>query len=227
MSLRYVLFDTSLFERGSDERQARTNLTWLLESLTQLDQAYLKDHPDTPRLYNSGVVYSAPQQFNGDCDEVRILKSALGVKAIVPEVAAALDSVQQVMGGERFRDIGRIIERGSTDCDGIAAFRAAELRQAGIQASPYITWRQRPDGGWTYHVLVRWPGQGDEDDKRLIEDPSLLLGMGGEARAADRQVEIEKNKARVAAVAAKANAKGPSAAQIRQALATVAGGRSR
>lgn len=162
----------------------------MLEALTQRDQAYLKARPGTPLLYESGVVYERPGQFIGDADEVQTLKKALGAKAHLPKNAAALAMVQQVLGGERFRDIGRILEKGRVDCDNLACWRAAELRQKGIKASPYITWRPRPDGGVTYHVLVRWPDGS-------TEDPSLLLGMGGEARKADRDKEIEKNRNRV------------------------------
>jgi hypothetical protein len=188
--LRYVLFDTSLFSRGDDAEQSRTDLLWMLEALTQRDMAYLKEHPETPRLYDSGVVYERPAQFSGVCPEVAILRKALGAKALMPSVAEVLSTVQAVLGGERFRDVGRIIENGRGDCDNVACWRVAELRQSGIKASPYITWKPRLDGGVTYHVLVKWPDG-------THEDPSLLLGMGGPARAADRQRELDKNAQRV------------------------------
>ena len=71
------------------------------------------------------------------------------------------------------------------NCDNVASWRAAELRELGVNAKPYITWRQRPDGGTTYHVIVRY-----EDGSS--EDPSLLLGMGSPGREADRQEEERK-----------------------------------
>jgi hypothetical protein len=188
--LRYILHELSLFEPGADQAGARTDLTWILEGLTQRDQQYLKDHPNTPLLYQSGVTYEPPAQFNGDCPEVQVLKAALGPAANEIQVRAVLDKVQAVLGGERFRDIGRIIENGVGDCDNIAAWRAAELRQHGVKASPYITWRKRFDGGYTYHVLVRWPDN-------TLEDPSLLLGMGGADRKADRDIQIAQNAERV------------------------------
>ncbi len=187
--LRYILFDTCLFGSESAPDDSRQDLLFALEALTQLDQSYLKTHPGTPLLYNSGVVYERPGQFIGECEEVQTLKKALGWKTTNPKIAGALSTVQQVLGGERFRDIGRILEKGAVDCDNLACWRAAELRQNGIKASPYITWRPRLDGGVTYHVLVRWPDG-------TTEDPSLLLGMGGEARRADRDKEIAKNAQR-------------------------------
>lgn len=190
MSLRYVLFDLTLFSRGDDKQESRNDLLWLLEALTKRDQQYLNDHPGTPLLYQSGVTYERPLQFQGECPEVALLRRALRGMDSDPQVSAALETVQAVLGGERFRDIGRIIENGSGDCDNVSAWRAAELRQQGIKASPYITWRKRADGGYTYHVVVRWPDN-------TIEDPSLLLGMGGPSRKADRDEEIRKNAERV------------------------------
>jgi hypothetical protein len=75
------------------------------------------------------------------------------------------------------------------NCDQLVAWRAAELRAAGINAEPVIKWqnipremalqlgypsRIVPPGGLSMvHCLVRWP------DGR-IEDPSKILGMGGQ-----------------------------------------------
>ena len=215
--LRFVLFDLSLFANGTSQAEGRKDLGWLLEALTQRDQAYLKDHPNTPLLYKSGVVYERPAQFGGECEEVVALKQALGSRAKEPKLAEILDLIQQVLGGERFRDIGRIIEKGAADCDNVATWRAAELRQAGIKASPYITWKRRLDGGSTYHVLVRWPDN-------TLEDPSLLLGMGGESRAKDRQEEIRKNAERVQkALAAAKHPKGSAPSELQAALDEVVG----
>ena len=190
MSLRFVLFDLTLFAKGDDPKESRKDLGWLLEGLCQRDMAFLKEHPDTPLLYQSGVTYERPAQFQGLCPEASVLKNALGPMAADPQVADALETVQAALGGERFRDIGRIIEKGEVDCDNLGCWRAAELRQNGIAASPFITWRQRSDGGTTYHVLVRWPDN-------TLEDPSLLLGMSQPERAADRQEEIRKNNERI------------------------------
>ena len=83
----------------------------------------------------------------------------------------------------------------TANCDGLACYRAAELRQAGIQARPYMTSRERFGGGTTYHALVLWPPFGNVNYV-TSEDPSLLLGMGGPERAADRAEENRKNQER-------------------------------
>lgn len=69
-------------------------------------------------------------------------------------------------------DIPTILEKGFGDCEDLACWRIAELRNQGINAMPFITWRDNPGkiGGTIYHALVRWP------DGR-IEDPSRALGM--------------------------------------------------
>jgi len=194
--LRYILLDTTLFDSADDVVATRKNLLWILESLIQRDQEYLRCRPRTPRLYESGVRYEAPKQFQGVCEEVRVLREALGRNAKRLDVSRVLDVVQEVLGGERFCDIGRILERGGIDCDGLSSWRVAELRQLGnIAARPYITHRRRPNGGVTYHALVLWPPFASVSYE-TSEDPSLLLGMGGENRVRDRAKEIEKNAER-------------------------------
>ncbi len=74
------------------------------------------------------------------------------------------------------------------NCDNLACFRVAELRCGGIEAVPYIIWRET-GRGTTYHALLRWPDGSSED-------PSLILGMGGAAREADRTEEKRKNRER-------------------------------
>lgn len=193
--LRHVHVETTLFAPADDVGEARKDLLWLLEGLTQRNQHFLRQRPSTPRLYKSGVKYAVPKQFDGECEEVAILKRALGRSAGRSDVRRVLDLVQDVFGGEHFCDIGVILELGEIDCDGLACWRAAELRQAGIQASPYLTHRTRLDGGTTYHALVLWPPFG-RNQYPTSEDPSLLLGMAQPQRAADRLEEIRKNQER-------------------------------
>lgn len=193
--LRHIHVEQTLFSPGDNVKQAQKDLIWWLYALTQRNQDYLLQHPKTPRLYKSGVKYAVPKQFNGDCEEVAILKRALGRAARHRDVDRVLDRIQSVFGGEHFCDIGVILELGEIDCDGISSWRAAELRQAGIKANPYMTSRKRLDGGTTYHALVLWPPI-PGCDYETSEDPSLLLGMGGEKRKKDREIEIQKNRER-------------------------------
>lgn len=185
--LRHVLFDLHLFDNEAERESSQKGLLWLLEGLTQWNQLYLRNHPETPTLYKSGVKYGIPEQFKtGDVEQIEILKSVIDRKKLKDKkVKAALEDIRNMIGGEKFRDIPRIIEAGIVDCDNLACWRTAELRESGIAAMPYITWRKRLDGGMTYHALVLWPDGG-------TEDPSLLLGMGGAKREADRQIEREK-----------------------------------
>lgn len=196
--LRTILIDATYFDDEDDRERTELDLCWVLEALTQRNQSYLSRRPNTPRLYKSGVVWEAPKQFEGDCFEAKTLRDALGpVAKRNKDVKAVLDKVQMVFGGEHFCDIGVILELGAIDCDGLACFRAAELRQAGIPARPMMTSRPRLGGGVTYHALVRWPPFGDtlggNPYEESDEDPSLLLGMSQPKRKADRDEEIRKN----------------------------------
>jgi hypothetical protein len=71
---------------------------------------------------------------------------------------------------EEFASCFVVISRGWGDCDDLAPWRCAELREAGENARIRITWRKKRSGMRVYHVLVR---RGDGS----IEDPSALLGM--------------------------------------------------
>lgn len=193
--LRHIHVETTMFSGRDSTKDTEDDLCWWLEALTQRDQDYLKHRPETPRLYESGVYWEAPKQFEGDCEEVMVLKRALGAAARDRDVSKVLQKIQAVFGGEHFCDIGVILELGAIDCDGLACWRAAELRQAGIPARAMMTKRSRFGGGTTYHALVLWPPFGSTPYESS-EDPSLLLGMGGADRAADRAEEQRKNQDR-------------------------------
>ena len=79
--LRYVLFDTTIFANGEDRVQAEKDILWMLEALILRNMNYLRQRPSTPRLYRSGVKWSAPNQLSGDVPEVQVLAKALGSAA--------------------------------------------------------------------------------------------------------------------------------------------------
>lgn len=188
MALRHILFSVDLFPEGGDLDKSRMRTLCLLEALTLMNQFYLKEnpHPQTPLIYKSGVEYKVPEQFKrSSLPQIERLKS-LVTKSGSGADRVALDELSDMAGaGENFREIPRILENGGGDCDNLACWRAAELRMLGIDAHPYITWRQRADGGTTYHVIVRYPDG-------TSEDPSLLLGMSQPARAHDKAEEERK-----------------------------------
>lgn len=185
--LRHVLFDMALFVDEADRENSQKRVLWLLEALTRCNQLYLRQNPDTPRIYDAPIEYKVPAQMEGtDVPEVSLIRDFLASRGAPSNVMAALDKLYNICGGgEIFREIPRILENGGGDCDNLAAWRTAELRELGIDAMPYITWRRRADGGMTYHVIVLWPDGSSED-------PSLLLGMGYPNREADRIAEEEK-----------------------------------
>jgi hypothetical protein len=90
---------------------------------------------------------------------------------------------------EDWLDVPAVLRQGFADCEDLAAYRTAELRVAGVDAEPVIKWQWVPrermiqqgypeaklpgKGVWLVHCCVRWP------DGR-IEDPSRILGMGGQ-----------------------------------------------
>lgn len=75
-------------------------------------------------------------------------------------------------GREVWQTFDQIIRAGVGDCEDLAAWRAAELRMAGIPARA-VAVRTGPK---MFHAVVRYP------DGR-IEDPSAKLGMRKPRRA--------------------------------------------
>lgn len=74
-------------------------------------------------------------------------------------------------GLEEFACIPIVISRGWGDCDDLAPWRCAELRNAGEKAKIRIQWKRQGSGRKLFHIVVR------REDGR-IEDPSRILGMG-------------------------------------------------
>lgn len=130
------------------EKKLALVIKHVLEMNTELNQAYIQFHR-VPYLYASGVRYQE--------EPLNLL----------------------TMGGKPFENIEdfalipAVIERGWGDCDDLAPWRCAELRNAGEHAKIRIEWKTHPvTRQRVYHVLVRREN-GD------IEDPSLKLGMPG------------------------------------------------
>lgn len=76
---------------------------------------------------------------------------------------------------ENWQDIPNVLSNGFGDCEDLATWRVAELRCAGINARPWLVWRDKPRPtnarrGARFHAVVMLPGG-------RIEDPSLALGM--------------------------------------------------
>jgi len=178
------------FDTAEDQEDSEDYLMWLLGTISRLNRLYLRRHPHTQPLYESGVRYVPPDQLSAPALKREDLRDLFGVlKRMGQPPETALMVYRVCKGAEVFLDIPSLYQRGAGDCNELVPVRVAELWRAGIGASPYLTKERNARGGWTYHALVLWPDGSSED-------PSLILGMGGEARAADRKEEIRKNKER-------------------------------
>lgn len=129
-----------------------------LEALAKIDELHLRRAiawgTPYPLLYLSGVVYR-----------------------------------EERPGREDWPDVPTVLRNGWGDCEDLAAWRCAELRVMGIRCEPVIKWRHIPraimlskgypshtvpaGGVWLVHCLVKFPDGS-------IEDPSKILGMGGQ-----------------------------------------------
>lgn len=110
---------------------------------------------------------------------------------IPPLYASGVFYREDPPGQENWGDCGYVLQLGHGDCDRLVAYRCAELEVAGIPAEPVLKWQLMPrwfciqtmkmdprnvppEGIWMVHCLVRYL------DNNSIEDPSKILGMGGE-----------------------------------------------
>ena len=191
MSMNTVVIAYELFNEGdrSDRRVSETVLMWLMTIGILQSIEYLERHPDTPKLYDSGVRYALPEQLTRKVPQWKLDNLRQYLRKNVGADDETIDRVVQYLRGvEVFRDIPTLYKKGFGDCDNCAIARCAELQFAGVKATPLITWR--PTGNvTTYHALVRWPDG-------TSEDPSILLGMGGDKKAVDRAEERRKNQER-------------------------------
>ena len=55
--MRNVTFRTEIFKTPKDRARGEFALNLYLETLFKLDVAYLRDYPDSPKIYESGTVY--------------------------------------------------------------------------------------------------------------------------------------------------------------------------
>ena len=191
--MRHVNYDLDLdFDTPEGRWRSEQILLWLMMSLTLRNFWFLLDNPDYPKLYDSDMVYLLPEQLEKAPTRKQInqLRSFLKttMRMTDDEAQHHLDLAQ---GVEIFRDIPRMAEHGGGDCDNWACARAAEICAAAFRigatckARPYLVWREEGNR-MIYHAKVM---HGDGSD----EDPSIIMGMGGEDRAADRLEECRKN----------------------------------
>lgn len=175
------LFHLSLPDTGDDAHFAPLQIA--LEGLTRINEWHIE------RGLKRGM-RAAAQGWTSDA------------VIIPPLYLSGVRYREEPPGHEDWIDAPGVLQQGHADCEDLAAWRAAELRVAGrmdptgrlaalgyCDVEPVIKWQWIPrellerqgypkdklprDGVWLVHCVVRWP------DGR-IEDPSKILGMGGE-----------------------------------------------
>lgn len=143
-----ILFNLGSFRGDTDRELANKALSALLSTLIYVNQNFLRAHPETPLLYQSGVRYIREQMGRTGCP------------GITPE---------------QWADVPVILRDGGADCEDLACWRVAELRERfGIEARAFFYYRRVAPNKTLYHIQVQHPDG-------TIEDPSALLGMNGRA----------------------------------------------
>lgn len=126
---------------ANDPEAAKMSINMLVGGVFGLmlqNIAWLRAHPNTPDLYQSGVTYKPERR-----------RVTMG---------------KTLEYGEEWQTIPWVIYRGYGDCEDLGSWRAAELRaKYGVKANPFIKARRMPSGFWRAHVVVRWPNGQIED----------------------------------------------------------------
>lgn len=186
--LRHINHDYALeFENPRDQWLSEQIMLWNLNILAVRDVHYIQDHPDVPLSYDDvNCIYLLPESLERSPSKSQLtaLRAFLSstMKMTPDEIEHHVDLAR---GVEIFRDVPRMREHGGGDCDNWSGRRSAELVVAGVNAKPRMTCRQQ-DGRTIYHALVIHPDGS-------TEDPSLIKGMGGVNRKAERFEECRKN----------------------------------
>lgn len=142
--MRPMILRTRIFQDGWTREQSERALDLLLELLTQLDLIYLTAHPETPRLYDSGVRYYHDGRG-----------SAAGLV-------------------DEYLTVDEALSEGVADCKSLAAWLAAEYRVSGRDPGARCTKKfvevDDPDVGrlLLYHVLTLRSDGTIEDPSRVL-----------------------------------------------------------
>lgn len=83
---------------------------------------------------------------------------------------AGIEYKQENRGEENWRTADQVFSDGYGDCEDLAAYRAAELQLAGIDAQPEIIPIKITNSRRSYHARVRLP-DGSVDDPSITLDP--------------------------------------------------------
>lgn len=134
MSYR-ITFVSDLFKGPEDADLSHEVLQIMLDCLYQVDCAYLRKNPNTPRIYSKDH----------------------GVKRVSYK--------QEAPGKEDWNDIPTCLALGIADCEDLSCWLAAERTVLdNIPSEPCFTFKPRANGGTLYHIKVKRLSDGQLED---------------------------------------------------------------
>lgn len=153
--MQEILFKLGLFSRDMPQASSERILRALLDALLVADVEYLRLHRDTPRIYQSGVVYEReplPKE----------------IEQMYPQ---CVTPCKAPVHPEEWKSIPFCIKDGYADCEDLASWACAERivfdGMTGVNTD--FSWR-KIGSMIVYHIFVRHADGS-------IEDPSARLGM--------------------------------------------------
>jgi len=134
---------------------ARRALFHLCLALTKINYDFLREFPDTKKLYRSGVIYH-------DDTHVDCWKDVCRTEE------------------DKWQDLPTTYQKGYGDCEDLACIRVAELWMDGIHALPFPRLQSTGDDEQLWHIQVLMPDGSVEDPsaKLGMNAPQPLVQAG-------------------------------------------------
>src|SRR5262249_46363898 len=144
--LRSYFMDVSLpFDNPEDQDDSEYILLNAIGVTARIDKMHLRRGEAMgkpyPLLYESGVIYTKPDESDGRRQLSKREKNRLinFLKDAGQSPETALMCLRIIQGVEIFLGTPELYRRGKGDCNELVPQRLAELWRAGVAASPYLT----------------------------------------------------------------------------------------
>lgn len=134
-----ITFELDLFQGTKELGLSKQVLRLLLNALYIINIRYLLAHPETPRLYRSGVVYNEEPEGREDWQDI-------------PTTLARREGDCEDLATHRAAEV----------------FVFGDEYGRRYSTWPIFTAKPRPNGSYLYHILVAYPDGRVEDPSRVL-----------------------------------------------------------
>jgi hypothetical protein len=133
------------FATTEDQEDSEDLLLRLMGLNARLNKMQLRNDPAIPKLYDSKILYTPPDQSDGrpPITSSQLRKLLALIRDMGRDEETALMVVRILKGVEIFLDVHGLLRRGKGDCNELVPWRIAELWRAGILPRRHISSKRR------------------------------------------------------------------------------------